>query len=106
MPSSLDAKTDPVNGHQIGNVGGKVLRMRKSILVFMLLATLSAGAVQASPLEIVFCGTLQPGFIAISPRRTLNWDNRAFSGTFIFDPATAAYDVTSPDGTYHFSNGN
>jgi hypothetical protein len=80
--------------------------MRKFIFIFMLLATLPAGVVQASPLEVVFCGTLQPGFIAISPRRTLNWDNREFSGIFVFDPATAAYDVTNPEGTYHFSNDN
>lgn len=80
--------------------------MRKTVVMFMLLASLPVAAAQASPLEIDFKGTLLAGFVAISPSGAVNWDDRAFSGSFVFDSATAANDVTNPDGTYHFSNDN
>ena len=36
----------------------------------------------------------------------MDWDNRAFSGTFIFDPATAAYGGTNSAGTAQLSGDN
>ena len=58
---------------------------------------------QAQPLEVVFTGTLSPGFVAILPSgAVVNWDGLPFSGRFVFDPATAN-DVINPEGTYHFS---
>ena len=72
-----------------------------------MLVSLPVAAVQASPITLNFSGMLLPGFVtASSSSGNGNWDNRAFSGSVSFDPATAAYDITNPEGTFHHSNDN
>ena len=78
------------------------------VLAVIFLALVPVGIVQASPIRMDFSGTILPGAFATTYSGGSpvvgNWDNRPFSGSFVFDPATALNDYINPELTHHFSN--